>query len=533
MNKTKKTIAFIMAMVSIITLSACSRGQIASVGTGEYPGAEVTLNGDNIYPVQCDDTLTWWKDMSDLGTTYENFGDTPIAKKLHEETGINVEYMHPAQGQGDEQIQLLIASDDLPDIVKYSWNSYPGGPEMAINDEYIYELGDLIDKFAPALKKTLADNPEWDRQIKTDNSKYFSIPTFSEPGLLQICYGPTIRADWLKKVNMEAPTTIEEWEKVLTAFKDMGVEYPFIGSFGQLLTTFASGFGFNSGWYHNDGQIKYGLAQPEYKEFLHTMSRWYKNGLIHPDFVSMDSAKINSDILNGKAGSTIFWAGSQMLPIIKAGESVNGFEIMGVQFPSEKKGENAEYSYVMAQVLIAGGSAISTNCKNPELAMRLIDYTFTDKGRMLSCFGIEGESYNMVDGYPTYTDVIQNNPQGYTKAQAIAAYTLNGHVPMVYDPRYIVQYYAEPELSAAQKEWNKTNMNDHVLPELYVPEEESATFSDIMVSVSTYADEMAIKFITGGESLDKFDEYVKQLETFGLNDAIKFKQDAYKRYMER
>lgn len=530
MKHIKKTALLLAALMTFTSLSGCGGNKDVAVDSN---GAKVVLNGDKIYPVQCEDTLTWWKDMSDLGTTYENFGDTPIAKKLYEETGIKVEYIHPTQGGGSAQLQLLIASNELPDIVKNSWNTYPGGPEMAISDGYIYELDDLIDKYAPAIKKTLSENPEWDRQIKTDSGKYYSIPSFYEPGILQICYGPAIRADWLKKINMEAPTTIEEWEKVLTAFKDMGVENPFIGTFGQLLNSFGPGFGFCKDWYHDDGQIKYGYAQPEYKTFLETLNRWYEKGLIHPDFVSVDSKKITSDILNGKAGSGMFWAASGMLPIINAAKDNKEFELMGVQFPAEKKGENAEYGYIMPQVNMSGGSAISTNCKNPELAMRLMDFAFTDKGKMIACFGIEGESYNMVDGYPTYTDVIHNNPQGYTKAEAIAAYTLNAQLPIVYDVRFIEQYYAEPELSAAQKEWNKTNMNNHILPELYVPEEESAKFSDIMVNVSTYAEEMAIQFITGGESFEKFDEYVMQLEKFGLNDAIKFKQDAYERYMER
>ena len=191
-----------------------------------------------------------------------------LQKKLAEETGVKVEYIHPVQGQGAEQIQLLIASDELPDLVKHSWNTYPGGPEMAIADEYIYDIGDLIDKFAPALKKMLSEKKEWDKQIKTDSGKYYSVPMFLEPGLLQICYGPVLRGDLLEKLKLEAPTTIEEWEKVLRAFKENGVQYPYMGDFNQMLDTFASGLDFTKNGITIMGRLNTAILSPATKNFL-------------------------------------------------------------------------------------------------------------------------------------------------------------------------------------------------------------------------------------------------------------------------
>ena len=76
-------------------------------------------------------------------------------------------------------------------------------------------------------------------------------------------------------------------------------------------------------------------------------------------------------------------------------------------------------------------------------------------------------------------------------------------------------------------------MNDHLMPEIYVLGEESEKAADIMAACKTYIDEMTLKFITGDVSLDKFDEYLAQLEEFGIKDAIKFRQSAYDRYQSR
>ena len=156
-KKVLKVVSGVLALMLLLSVCGCGRPkETANSGEGEYPGSKLTLNGDEIYPIQCDDTLTYWKSINgDLGTKYTNFGETPIAKQVAKETGINVEYIHPAVGQGGEQIQILLASDELPDIVAHGWDTYPGGPQRAISDEYIYELNGIFSKFAPGISKVM------------------------------------------------------------------------------------------------------------------------------------------------------------------------------------------------------------------------------------------------------------------------------------------------------------------------------------------------------------------------------------------
>ena len=71
-------------------------------------------------------------------------------------------------GQEKEQFNLLLSSGDLPDIISYNWYEFPGGPQKAINDGYILKLNGLIEDYAPNLKRTLEENPEVDKSVKTD-----------------------------------------------------------------------------------------------------------------------------------------------------------------------------------------------------------------------------------------------------------------------------------------------------------------------------------------------------------------------------
>ena len=539
-KKTLKKLALGTAMlVAASSFTACKKGGSTATDVDINNGSEVVLNGDAIYPVKCDDKLTYWMGSSAAWThKYENFADTPLGKKIAENTGVNVEYVHPTEGQDTEQFQLLLASDELPDLVNYGWNNYPGGPDVAINEGYILKLNEVFEKFAPALTKVLKENENWDKQVKSDSGSYYAFPFLMEDGILQVAYGPTLRADWLKKYNLSAPTTIDEWEKVLQTFKDNGVEAPYTGTLYDLQQTFMPGFNLSYNYYINDGEVVYGQAQPAYKDFLVKMNDWYKKGLIDKDIAVVDSKAVDNKVLNGRAGAVTGWAGSGIGQWIKAAGGKDGFDLVGTQFPSTRSGENAEYSSISGSVRMDCGTAINTKCSNIELAARFLDYGFTEEGHNLFNFGIEGESYNWVDKdgekYPQYTDLILNNPDGLTVTNALGLYTracYNGI--MVQDTRYIEQFYQTQQQKDAQKAWGKTNMRDHILPQLYVLDSESDKDADIQTNLGTYVEEQTIKFITGERSLDEFDAYVQQLKDFGIEDALKFRNDAYKRYENR
>lgn len=97
--------------------------------------------------------------------------------------------------------------------------AYPGGPEKAITDKVILPLNDLIDKSAPNLKKLLQQDKELDKMIKTDNGTYYAFPMIRPDNGL-VFRGPMIRKDWLDELNLQVPTTIDEWYTVLKAFKE-------------------------------------------------------------------------------------------------------------------------------------------------------------------------------------------------------------------------------------------------------------------------------------------------------------------------
>ncbi len=539
-KKLLKTLALIMAVcIAATCLFGCGKKEV-SVGES---GSPIKYNGDEIYPIQCDDTLTYWFDATAVwDQKYENFGDTPIGKEVAKKSGVKIEYIHPAKGQGGEQFQIMIASDELPDLVNNDWYNFQGGPDSAIEQEYIYELTDIIKKYCPNLWKIYSENDAFRKDHTTDSGNMFALSSFPvDNQAMRVTYGPIIRKDYLEKFGLEAPVTIDDWENVLTTFKENGIEIPFSGLKSNMIKTFYPAFGGWFGWYQDNGKVVYGQAQPQYKDFLTKMNDWFEKGLLDEDFASKDNATTTADILNGKSGSYIGYAGSGLGTMIESAEDIEGFDLIGVQYPVMKEGDvNAEYSEIGKAISATGvTTAISKNCKNVELAARFLDFGFSEVGHMVYNFGVEGESYEWVDKdgekYPHFTDLINDNPEGYTSSDMIHMYTRSAHcnVPLRVDPRFMEQFYLHQQQRDAQVEWGKTNMPSHHIPSIYILPEENDENANIMAAINTYIDEMTIKYITGKESLDNFDKYLAQLKEFGIDKAIKFRQDALERYNKR
>ena len=90
-----------------------------------------------------------------------------------------------------------------------------------------------------------------------------------------------------------------------------------------------------------------------------------------------------------------------------------------------------------------------------------------------------------------------------------------------------------PEQNEAIKTWAKTNAENHKLPLLLPTTDEANDISKCTTEIETYVNEMFIKFMIGTESLDKYGEYLAQLDKLGVKKVLKIYNAAYERYQKR
>ena len=493
------------------------------------------------YPMEGDHSLTYWVQLNTaVSANFTNLGDTEYAKALSDQTGIKVEYQHAAAGQDKEAFNLMIADGNLPDIIEWSWISgYSGGPTKAIEDGVILPLNDIIDKYCPNLKAYLAEHPEVDKEIKTDNGDYYIFPAVNAPEV-GVTFGAYFREDLLDKLGMEVPDTIDEWYTVLTAFKnELGVEVPLSGSVNYLLKHGSIGHAYGVGGLEfavNDGEVVYVPYTENFKEYLMTMNKWYSEGLIDVDLATIKNNQVTAKVAAGTVGASMGYLASGMQTQLETGIKESGipeFSLVAAPIPQVTEGVPAEYAKASGYIA-ANGAAITPQCKDVEAAARLLDYLYSEAGDLLFNFGVEGVSYEMVDGKPVYTDEIFKNPDGLTQAHALGKYQRASYNGIgVQDPDRYLQTLTHENIKNALGVWSTEGATEHILPSLTLTTEESGEYSTIMSEVKTHVEEMMVKFVLGTESFDNWDSYIKTLEQYGIERAIEIQQAAYDRYLSR
>lgn len=542
MKKFKKIIAVVSAAA---LMAACFSGCGNSTDVGNE-NKDLKALAESSYPLETNQKLKWWSYSGGtvFGGEYASPEEMPSVVNYEEATGVDIEWTFATPGQEKQQFNLLLASDDIPDIITHYWtyNDIPGGPDKAIKDGYIASLNELIPTYAPAFNKYLEENPQAARDLKTDSGNYFYFPSYTtteEEAVNLLTSGYVFRKDWLDELNLPVPETIDEWYTVLKAFKEKkNVSAPLS------IPYFHMGRGLSGAWkvgiptYKDGDTVKYGYAEPAFKDFLMTMNKWYEEGLLDKSFASIDTKSVDAKIVNGNAGATFVWSSGFFKLTNAARESNPDFELVGVPFPVMNKGENSAYAQRDPMVYFAG-AAIGKNSKNKELAVKLLDYGFTQEGREALKFGKENDTFVIKDNTYVYTDKIEANKEGISKAEALTVYARNGQsVPLLLANAglraNVVETFTPTELGDAIKTWRKNEGDKTRLLTTLAPSlEDSAEYGRILTDLNSYSEEMMLKFIVGETPFSEYDNYLAELEKRGLSRLLEILQSSYDRYLER
>lgn len=516
-----------------LALAALTAAAVITAGCG---GEKETANNDG------KTTFTYWAMLpAPIATRVDSLNDVAMYQEREKETGIHIEFIHPAQGQESEQFNLMIASGDFPDMIEYDWAEYSGGAQKAIDDGVIIALNQYMDSKLPNFKKVLSENSSYDKGSKTDEGNYYAFPNFNT-GSYKTFGGPLIRKDWLDELGLEIPKTIDDWTNVLTAFKEKkGIDTPFsaMKSYFDYTDGFNGAWGVGQRFYVDNGEVKFGPMEPGYKEYLAQMNKWYEAGLIDKDYGTNKRDVIDAKMTNDGAGATYFTIGGAQGVYLKQMEAKNpNYNLVAAPYPVLKEGDINEFcSY--EQDVYQSFLAISTSCKEPEKAAEWMDFWYSDEGYKLLNFGVEGKTYNMVDGKPVYTDDILHNADNLSINEALSLHcrATQAAPGMRQAPEYLEQYYQYPQQIDSLKTWSKNTdaVKSHVLPACISPSnQDREEYYALSASVRTYVEEMNLKFITGAEPIENYDKFVENLKTkFNAERLLQIQQDMYDSYLAR
>lgn len=560
MKRQSKYICFILALLMILSFTACGNDKEGTAADKTGTTASDTTNEttagsseDSPFAKFKGVKLTYWHPFS--SSYIKSLDENIVMQEMEKITGIKVEFITPPAGQEDEAFNLMIASGDYPDLINS--RAYRGGGIKAVEDGVYLKLNDLIAQYAPNYTAVMEINPDIARQVKEDDGtiwSFKSIQIAEEPSWA----GPVIRKDYLDKLGLQMPETIEEWHTVLTAFKEKGnVETPMLLPLGRFYAcdAFAGTYGASTGEFLNkDGTVVYGPIEPGFKDFLALMHQWYEEGLIDKDFVTRDDKSLDAQITSGKAGACAVTFYGSFSSYDMAGKATDpNFNLVPAPYPVLNKGDDVSKAlHIGNKNWYSKGCdlAISTKCQNVEAAVKWIDYRYSAEGFMLFNYGVEGVTYNWVEGpldpkygsaffhpelqekiktmHPEYTDLMVNNPDGVDTNTAADKYK----GPYVAQLRNPLSFALSDAVYEAMDVWSKPG-KDYILPPLSVTSEEAQVEGDYMSQITTYKDEMMMKFIIRAEPLSNFEKYVEQIKKLNIDKVIKARQDQLNRYLNR
>ena len=485
-------------------------------------------------------TLTMFTSLSErVAASLSSYSEMLSFQELAKRTGITIDFRLTPEGQQNiEQFNLMLAANDMTDIIYYGWSTFPGGPGRAIDDDIIVDHAPLVRGYAPNFTALMREFDEIRRDSMTDDSQIYNMPFLKTAPEDRAVGQFHIRQDWLDKVGLPRPTTMDEWYTVLTAFKKLGPDIiPFISvPQGNIhgVERFSYAWGFPTNFYIDNRQVKYGPAQPDYKTFLLTMAKWYREGLIDPDFLTTDRRTHDAHITSGKAGAYYGLLNGFMGTYIRVMETIDPqFDLRGTLNPRAPDGKMYDFYVDDVAIVQGSGMAISTKNKYPVESIKWLDYWYYEDGRVLMNLGIEGITYTVNNGVYRYTEEILNNPDGLPLADAISKYTPVSGCRIFQDTRYFQQMVDHPNQREAITLLTQATVERAMRP-LSPSSDESARLARIVNEMDTYRRERFARFVLGQEDIEaNWNNYISTLNSMGLQEAIEINQRALERYYRR
>lgn len=550
MKKRTRPLALLMAAAILgSTLTACGGGSDSGTNGSDSaveglaedmaltdaPAEEITL------PISTDGLELSFFAMPEpvITSKMKGYSEMTVHQTAEELTGVHINWREESYTDPKQKMNLMFSTGDTEDIVWDAWKHASGGPKKLLDEGLIVSLNPYIEKYAPNLKKLLQETPGLLEQISTDDGRIFMFPTIRLDPITRANSGFAIRKDWLDRAGLPVPETIDEWYTMLKTFQDMdmngnGLKDECFVSMGfektsQSMDNFAVAYGLVAGTdlYVKDGQVKYGAYEPEFKDFVAEMAKWYSEGLLDPEFSTQDSKQFDSKMVNDMGGAYYGSLSGNMGKFITARSDDSEYDLVPAPMPKAPDGKVHTGISGYGQMVPHGASICSTN-ENIVETVKWLDWHYSEEGTALYNWGIEGQSYEVVDGKNQFTDLITNNPDWLSKDEADARYAggVLTQMPIVEDPEVFLALKSLPQQKAASQLWCQADTS-WLLSPLYFDSETTTENANIMSEIKTYVAEQFNKYVMGIESMDTFDQFQQQLKDMGIETVLANYQASY------
>lgn len=555
MKNAKKLVALLLSLALVLSLGACggnggsstsseaspsstTEESGAAAESGDESQAETAETGEFQLPIVDEPTtLSYFvADDSNAAIMTTDWNDNEFYQEMERRTGVHLEFEMVSSADYQTNFNLMIASGNLADMIYVGASYYAEGVDAAIDDGYFLDLTDLVDEYMPNYERIRTSDVQYELLSTTDSGRLGAVYE-----LRQSKQGPWlglwIRQDWLDDLNLDTPVTFDDYHEVLTAFKnEKGATAPLIlnfsGSDGEF-GTMSGGLNVLNSWQLDEtGKVNFGPYMDAWKEYVTIMHQWYTEGLIDPDFMATDERTADmAKVVTGASG--LFAALYTMPSVYEAASEDPNMNLAPVNPPVMNEGDEGHIR--LRDSYTSGNTAISADSENWEVALRWLDYLYTEEGALLANYGVEGDTFEFDEnGEPVFTDKILNNENGWTMTQTVASY-LCPSAGIANWSDWTRELAGVPEKDQACYDvWSEFSDDWRLPSSVTLTQDESTERAALYADISTIVKEQTAQFISGALDIEEnWDAYISALEASGMERAIEITQAAYDRYLAR
>lgn len=477
----------------------------------------------------------------------DNFNGIRTWQELAEYTGVHIEYNVVDSASRNSNFSVLLASDDLDDIMDQGSFFYTGTTDEALEEGYfadLYEYRDLMPNYMKEI---------WDRsQTNNDIYNYCFYHKEHIVTLWGLVIGPVpsmgyvLRQDWLDEMDMGQSRDVKTYDQlhdVLTAMKvnysTNGEIFPyFIYSVGESTPGFAY-CGFNTVLYTDrmsymrvvDGQVEFCGTTEDDRALMTMLNQWYSEGLISPNFQSYiiggdwdDGHKVNQVGAMPQTPGSIAQDEAESLDPDTRWEPIPRTRLY--------EGQILEYGNKLGETHY-GSCTISASCENIPLAVSWCDWWFSDFGGDFTSWGPEGWMWEYNEsGERELTDWVLNHDAGMMWIMIMNA---NNNL-LEFCLHDIRRSYAFPEGKRPLAMYDTWLVPDYGgsydwPSSVTFTTEQTDEINKLASDMNTFFSENYVAFISGAKPMSEWDKYLEDLNSFGYQRLRDIYQEAYDTYM--
>jgi putative aldouronate transport system substrate-binding protein len=373
----RRRLAVTVALSTALLASACSGG-----GGDSKEGQAATSELTVMAPL--------FGTAPDPGGELQQAVEKLIGKKLKITWVPNAEY-------GDKS-NVTLASDKIPDVMVANEKS-PSFVKAAEAGAF-WDLTGKLDKY-PNLKPA---NEQTAKNSMTNGKTYgiYRVRPLLRSGIV-------IRKDWLAKLGLKEPQTVDDLYTIAKAFTEQDPDgngkkdtYGLIipkwpGNYASAspYDVIETWFGAPNGWGERDGKLVPGFDTPEFLTANTWLRKWVQEGLVNPDFATLDSANWNDPFVQGKGGMIIDVnvRATQLLDLFKEKNPKDFDKVTLVGNLKRSDGQKFSYPFTGYNMVMAISKQHIRTEEQLDQVLQTLDRLESKKGSILLTNGIEGRNF--------------------------------------------------------------------------------------------------------------------------------------------